>query len=45
MEDAQKYLAINKVSYPDLEFKITEYEKPRPARAKSVGRKITCEKA
>jgi hypothetical protein len=44
-EEAEKALEQYKVSYPNNEYKLTEYEKPRPARTKSVERKIGCEKA
>ena len=37
-KDAQKYIDYNSLTYPKLKFKITDYEKPRRARTKSMGR-------
>jgi len=40
-EDAQKYISHHALMHPEMQFKITEYEKPRRARTKSVARKAT----
>jgi hypothetical protein len=45
IEMEEKALEQYKASYPDNEYKIAEYEKPKRVRAKNLGRKISTEKA